>query len=131
MRPMWCAAGTCSLTRSVHVTQAVLNYTTTAATLLGHFTFRLADKVSSAWSCWIVCILAHLAQATPCSGCNCASGHIELCDRSVQRNTSSTSCMPCLLQMGGAEGVRAAEIGNLTLQLRGGLHMHCVPRATL
>jgi hypothetical protein len=27
--------------------QAVLNYTTTAATLLGHFTFRLADKVSS------------------------------------------------------------------------------------
>jgi hypothetical protein len=35
------------------------------------------------------------------------------------------------LQMGGAKGVRAAEIGNLTLQLRGGLHMHCVPRATL
>ena len=33
--------------------------------------------------------------------------------------------------MGGAEGVRAAEIGNLTLQLRGGLHMHCVPRSTL
>ena len=31
--------------------QAVLNYTTTAATLLGHFTFRLADKVASVQRC--------------------------------------------------------------------------------
>jgi hypothetical protein len=35
--------------------QAVLNYTTTAATLLGHFSFRLADKVSSAHAAGLVC----------------------------------------------------------------------------
>lgn len=34
------------------------------------------------------------------------------------------------MQMGGPEGVRAAEIGNLTLQLSGGLRMHCLPRAS-
>ncbi len=34
-----------------------------------------------------------------------------------------------VVQMGGAEGVRAREYGNLTLQTAGGLHMHCIPRS--
>ncbi len=39
------------------------------------------------------------------------------------------SSMP--LQMGGAAGVRAAEAGNLTIQTKDGLRMHCVSRARL
>lgn len=35
------------------------------------------------------------------------------------------------LQMGGAAGVRAAEAGNLTIQTKEGLRMHCVSRALL
>ena len=34
-----------------------------------------------------------------------------------------------VVQMGGDEGVRAREYGNLTLQTAGGLHMHCIPRS--
>jgi len=34
-----------------------------------------------------------------------------------------------LLQMGGAEGVRAAEIARITVAPRDGMWMHAVPRA--
>ena len=34
-------------------------------------------------------------------------------------------------QMGGAEGVQEAEMGNLTIQTKGGMRMHCISRARL
>lgn len=106
--------------------QAVLNYTTTAATLLGHFTFRLADKVTSA-PCCRTCV--HCGAVKLPAQCGVEQQGMVLCASGAKGPFKRLVC--CLLQMGGAEGVRAAEIGNLTLQLHGGLHMHCVPRATL
>jgi hypothetical protein len=81
--------------------QAVLNYTTTAATLMGHFSFRLAEKVLTMHSCSLtlceVLVVGVVKQHRRTAAPVLSAQNVQMCDQIIPgrpspRNMKSPAC---------------------------------------
>ena len=90
----------------VGMSLAKMNYTAVTAALLSHFKFRLAERVR------LAALHAQLLQLSCalCCAYRCIYGSLPF------------------VQMGGMEGVFAAEQSRITVSPRDGLWMHAIPR---
>jgi hypothetical protein len=91
----------------VGMSLAKMNYTAVTALLLSRFTFRLAERV----------------RPLPCRGS--AAALLYTC---TLLHESVRAVTVVVVQMGGMEGVFAAEQSRITVSPRDGLWMHAIPR---